>query len=88
MISGGEDGFELTAETLLASVRNDGSISGGQNGVVMMLGDARATPELRERLSNSGAEPVGSSPAEFAAFIRAEIERYGKVTREAGIVAD
>jgi tripartite-type tricarboxylate transporter receptor subunit TctC len=31
---------------------------------------------------------VASSPAEFTAFIRREIERYGKVVKESGIVAE
>jgi len=32
-----------------------------------------------------GAIPVGSSPQEFAAFIRSEYERYGKVIRKLGL---
>ncbi len=44
-----------------------------------------ATPELRERLSSSGAEPVGSSPAEFAAFIRSETDKWSRVVRDAGL---
>jgi hypothetical protein len=35
-----------------------------------------------------GAEPVGSTPQEFAAFIGAESTRWGKVVRDAGIRAD
>ena len=42
-------------------------------------------PEARERLAGLGAEPVGSSPAEFAAFVRAEHARWGRVIREKGI---
>jgi len=42
-------------------------------------------PEIRERLSSLGAEPVGSSPEQFAAFIKAEAEKWSRVTREAGI---
>lgn len=43
------------------------------------------TPEIRERLSSLGAEPVGSNPEEFAAFVKAEAEKWSRVTREAGI---
>jgi tripartite-type tricarboxylate transporter receptor subunit TctC len=42
-------------------------------------------PEVRERLSGLGADGVGSSPEEFAAFVRAEHARWGSVIREKGI---
>ena len=45
-------------------------------------------PQLKESLAVSGGIPVGSSPAEFGAFIKAEIDRYAKVVRDAGISAD
>ena len=41
--------------------------------------------DIRERLGTLGAEPVGSSAAEFAAFLRAEADKWSRVTREAGI---
>lgn len=41
--------------------------------------------EIRERLLSDGAEPVGSSPQEFAAFIRAETVKWAKVVKAAGI---
>ena len=45
-------------------------------------------PQLKESLAASGGLPVGSSPAEFSAFIKGEIDRYAKVVRDAGISAD
>jgi len=44
-----------------------------------------AAPDTREKLSSDGAEPVGSTPEQFAAFIRAETEKWGKVVKAAGI---
>jgi tripartite-type tricarboxylate transporter receptor subunit TctC len=41
-----------------------------------------------QRLAADGAEPVGSSPEEFAAFIRSEIDKWAKVARAAGIRAE
>jgi tripartite-type tricarboxylate transporter receptor subunit TctC len=41
-------------------------------------------PEVNERLSSLGAEPAGSTPDEFAAHIRAEIAKWGKVVRDSG----
>jgi tripartite-type tricarboxylate transporter receptor subunit TctC len=45
-------------------------------------------PALKETLAASGGIPVGSTPVEFSTFITAEINRYAKVVREAGISAD
>ena len=43
------------------------------------------TAEVAERVANLGAEPVASTPAEYADFLRAEMARWGKVVRSAGI---
>jgi tripartite-type tricarboxylate transporter receptor subunit TctC len=49
---------------------------------------ALTTKEMRQRIAAQGGEVVASSPAEFGTFIRSEIERYAKVVRESGIVAE
>ena len=41
--------------------------------------------EAKERLSRAGMEAVGSSPVEFAATIRAETAKWGKLISEAGL---
>ena len=46
---------------------------------------AMSAPEVKERLFNGGVEIVGNTPEEFAAGIKAEMARLGKVIREAGI---
>jgi len=43
------------------------------------------TPDARERLLKAGIEAVGNTPEEFAAIIRDDIARKGKIIREAGI---
>jgi tripartite-type tricarboxylate transporter receptor subunit TctC len=43
-----------------------------------------AMPSVREKLVGQGMEPLSSTPAEFGAFIRAEIERLGKVVKASG----
>lgn len=46
---------------------------------------ALQNPDVRQRLLNDGAEPVGSSPEEFAAYLRSETEKWAKVIKVAGI---
>ena len=43
---------------------------------------------VRERLAALGAEPVGSTPQAFESFLRAEIAKWTRVVREAGIKVD
>lgn len=42
----------------------------------------------KERFFNAGVETVGSTPEEFAASIKADVTRWGKVIRDAGIRED
>jgi tripartite-type tricarboxylate transporter receptor subunit TctC len=44
-----------------------------------------ALPEMRERLSVVGFEPVASTPEEFARQLRTEAEKWAKVIRAANI---
>jgi tripartite-type tricarboxylate transporter receptor subunit TctC len=45
-------------------------------------------PEFMARLAAEGAEPVGSSPSEFAQLISSEIEKYGRIVKETQIKVD
>jgi tripartite-type tricarboxylate transporter receptor subunit TctC len=49
---------------------------------------AAKSPQVLERFAADDAEAVGSTPAEYAAFIRKEQERWSKVVRAAKIKAD
>jgi tripartite-type tricarboxylate transporter receptor subunit TctC len=44
-----------------------------------------AMPEVRQRLASEGADPVGSTPEQYDAYIRADIEKWLKVVEKAGI---
>lgn len=46
---------------------------------------ALASADLKQRLANSGVEPLVSTPEHFAEFIKSEIVRYAKVIKDAGI---
>jgi len=41
--------------------------------------------DVKERIAANGADVVGSSPAEFAAFIRNERDKYARIAREANV---
>jgi tripartite-type tricarboxylate transporter receptor subunit TctC len=41
--------------------------------------------DVREHLARDGAEPVGSTPEEFAVRVRNELDKWGKVARAANI---
>jgi tripartite-type tricarboxylate transporter receptor subunit TctC len=45
-------------------------------------------PSLRKMLVERGADPIGNTPAEHAAFIKTEIEKWQRVARSAGIQAE
>jgi tripartite-type tricarboxylate transporter receptor subunit TctC len=49
---------------------------------------ALKAPELVKRLGDEGADAAGGSPEEFAALIRDEIPRWGKVVKESGAKVD
>lgn len=46
---------------------------------------ALALPEVRDRLRAQGAEVVGNTPAELAAYVAAEIPKWAALVRQAGL---
>ncbi|MBI4195553.1 MAG: tripartite tricarboxylate transporter substrate binding protein [Betaproteobacteria bacterium] len=42
-------------------------------------------PAIRKTLIDRGAEPIGNTPAEHAAFIKSEIEKWRQIARSAGL---
>ena len=47
-----------------------------------------ALPDIRERLVHEGSEPLGSTPAQFGAYIKAEIAKWSGVVKAANLKAD
>jgi tripartite-type tricarboxylate transporter receptor subunit TctC len=45
-------------------------------------------PDVRERLAGLGAEPVGNSPDEFAAYCRSELAKWAKIVKASGATVD
>jgi tripartite-type tricarboxylate transporter receptor subunit TctC len=46
------------------------------------------TPEVRDRLNAAGAEPSALATEEFSAFVKSEVEKWGKVVAATGMTAD
>ena len=49
------------------------------------IGRVLNSSDMRSRLAAEGAEPGGGSPEQFATFFRAEIDKWAKVIKAAGI---
>lgn len=49
---------------------------------------ALQVPELKKRLNDEGADPVGGTPEQFAALIKDEIARWGRIVVESGAKVD
>ena len=83
-----ELGYPIDIDTwygLVAPAGTPGDIISRLNAeVVRILG----LPELKERTKSQGIELGASTPEEFAAFLRADIARWGKAIRETGIKMD
>lgn len=53
-----------------------------------VLSEVLQEAEVRQRLSDLGAQPMASTPAEFAAFLQKEDAKWGEVVRKGAIVLD
>jgi tripartite-type tricarboxylate transporter receptor subunit TctC len=53
------------------------------------IAKALASPDVKEKLNNAGGlQAFATSPAEFAALIRSDYDKYGKLVRDIGVKAD
>jgi tripartite-type tricarboxylate transporter receptor subunit TctC len=52
------------------------------------IGRILETPEVAERLHAQGAEPMLGPPSAFAAFMRAEVDKWAPVVKQANVKAD
>ncbi len=49
---------------------------------------ALAAPDVREKMLALGAEPVGGTPEEFAAYVKAEAAKYARLVKASGAKVD
>lgn len=82
----GVPGYEYDSWTgFLAPVGTPPAVVSQLNTEAVRIGKL---PDIRERLTNLGFDIVGSSPEAFAALIKDQNARIGKVVRDAGIKAE
>lgn len=82
----GVPGYEVTVwYGILATGRTPKPIVDKLNAEIVK---ALQSADVRQQLTGLGLDPVGSSPEEFGAKVRAEIAQWAKVVKQAGIKAE
>ena len=86
MSEAGLPGFEVTSwNGVLAPAGTPKEIETRLNNEIVK---ALKMPDVHEKLSGLGADPVGNTPEQFGAFIQAEIKKWAKVIKESGARVD
>jgi tripartite-type tricarboxylate transporter receptor subunit TctC len=49
------------------------------------INTATSRPGMRKQLLNQGAEPLSGTPEDLAAYLKRELEKYGRIIRSAGV---
>ena len=79
----GVPGYELTSWVgILAPVATSQAVQGRIHSTLL---ETLRTPDVRNVLLKSGAEPLGNTSEEFAQALRRDIPRWSKVIKAAGI---
>jgi tripartite-type tricarboxylate transporter receptor subunit TctC len=86
MAEAGVPGFDIaTWFGLLAPAGTPKDVIAKWNADVVKILDS---PEMREKLMAQGAEPTPTTPAQFAAFIAAELPKYARIVKSSGAKVD
>jgi len=86
MIEAGVAGFEVSGWSGMFAPA--GAPREAVSRLAAEIGKILRAPELKERFFVQGAEPVGNTPEEFAAFVLSEIAKWKKVVAASGMQAD
>jgi tripartite-type tricarboxylate transporter receptor subunit TctC len=82
----GLPGFEVSVWFgVLAPAATPREIVERLNGILVK---ALQSPDVRERLSSQGAEPIGDTPADFTAVMKRDLSKWAKVVKDANIKLD
>ncbi len=86
MAEAGVPGFDIaTWFGLLAPAGTPKDVIAKWNADVVKILDS---PEMRQKLQAQGAEPTPMTPAQFAAFIAAELPKYARIVKISGAKVD
>jgi tripartite-type tricarboxylate transporter receptor subunit TctC len=83
-----ESGYDIVIEAWLGALvpsKTPAEIVARLNAAIK---DGFSAPDVVQKLSALGNEPDYKTPAEFAAIVKADIERWGPVVKASGFVAD
>ena len=83
MVEAGVPGSEMSAWN--AAFAPKGTPPGIVAKLQTELARVLLAPEMKEQLAGLGAEPVGNTPEELAAFLKTDKARWGKIIQERGI---
>src|SRR5262245_34955141 len=83
-----EQGYDIAIDSwigLFVPVRTPAAVVSALSAAVA---DASKSADMAESLAKFGSEPAFQAPAEFAARVKADIERWGPVVKASGFVAE
>ena len=83
-----ESGFEMNVVAWYAVFAPAGTPRDIVNKLATLIARAANAPDVRQRLLESGAEPVGSSPEELARQMRVEAPMWAEVVKISGATAE
>ena len=82
----GVPGYESsTAFGVLAPAKTPAAVIGRLNQEIVKILNS---PDIKERLSAQGLEAAGGTPQQYAAHLREELAKYGRIVKAAGIKLD
>jgi tripartite-type tricarboxylate transporter receptor subunit TctC len=83
-----EAGYNVVVETWLGAFAPAKTPPAAVRALNAAISEAVRSPEMNESLSKIGYEAKFQSPEEFAATVRADLERWGPVVKASGFVAE
>ncbi len=83
-----ESGYDIAIEAWLGTLVPSKTPADTVARLNQAIKEAFSAPDVRQKLAAIGNEPDYKTPAEFAATVKADIERWGPVVKASGFVAD
>jgi tripartite-type tricarboxylate transporter receptor subunit TctC len=83
-----ESGYDVVIEAWLGTLVPSKTPADVVSKLNLAIKDAFNAPDVVQKLTAIGNEPDAKTPAEFAALMKADIERWGPVVKASGFVAD